>query len=188
VCVCVCGGVLSYIEYRTSAIYHACDSLLYPLDRVQGRVVEIAGMSERDALLNSNLAPLSMRRDIAMLGVIHRAVLGKGPRQFFRFFTRDAGATSKHRLGIREYRNGDLTDYLYPGSQPAQYVQRSALGLTSIYNLLPASIVERSSCVQSFQRALQSLAKDHASDKVAGWQCLFSPRVALSKHLLQNVA
>ena len=37
-------------------------------------------MSDEGALFVFHLAPLSVRRDIAILGVIHRMVLGRGPQ------------------------------------------------------------------------------------------------------------
>ena len=43
-------------------------------------------MDEMAALLNFNLAPLATRRDIGMLGVIHRTALGKGPSQLKQHF------------------------------------------------------------------------------------------------------
>jgi len=79
--------LLSYIEYRTPAIYHACDSALSELDKVQDKVIEAAGLSEVEAIKVCRLAPLSARRDMALLGLIHRTVLGKGPRQFRVFFS-----------------------------------------------------------------------------------------------------
>ena len=42
-----------------------------------------------------NLAPLAVRRDIAMLGLIHRAMLGRGPAQFREFFQPDIDARKK---------------------------------------------------------------------------------------------
>ena len=69
--------LLAYIKYRTAAIYHACDTVLAPLDAFQQRFLRELGMSEEDALFHFNLAPLSCRRDIAMLGLIHRCVLKK---------------------------------------------------------------------------------------------------------------
>ena len=72
--------LLSYVEYRTPAVYHAAPSVLAPLDSVQGRLLRELSMSDEDALMHFNLAPLVVRRDIAMLGVIHRAVPGLGPR------------------------------------------------------------------------------------------------------------
>ena len=68
--------LLSYIEYRTAAIYHACQSSLDTLDGIQDKLLEAAGMSPVDAINNCRLAPLSSRRDMALLGLIHRAVLG----------------------------------------------------------------------------------------------------------------
>eukprot|EP00973_Karenia_brevis_P043667 6049342-Karenia_brevis.AAC.1 len=74
------------MEYRTVAIYHACDTSLTKLDKIQERLLEAAGISQRDALFACRLAPLSTRRDIALLGVVHRMVLGKGPAQFREYF------------------------------------------------------------------------------------------------------
>ena len=56
--------------------------LLQRLDRIQDRFLEELGLSAAEALLKHNLAPLSTRRDIAMLGLIHRTVLGCGPNTF----------------------------------------------------------------------------------------------------------
>ena len=39
-----------------------------------------------EALFRLGLAPLSTRRDVAMLGLIHRTQLGHGPSQFADFF------------------------------------------------------------------------------------------------------
>ena len=75
-------NVLSYAEYRTAAIYHASASLLKQMDRVQASFLEDVGIDAINALLVVNLAPLSLRRDIAMLGLIHRTMLGQGPEHF----------------------------------------------------------------------------------------------------------
>ena len=84
--------MLSYIEYRTAAIYHACSTSLAVLESVQTKLLEAAGVTELEALLNFRLAPLSARRDMALLGLIHRTVLGKGPLQFKQFFQLDEQA------------------------------------------------------------------------------------------------
>ena len=78
--------ILSFIEYRTAAIYHACSTALSVLDGVQTKLLEAAGATETDALLNFHLAPLAARRDMAVLGLIHRTVLGRGPPHFRRSF------------------------------------------------------------------------------------------------------
>ena len=68
--------VLSYAEYRTAAIYHACDTALKSIEHVQHMFLEELAIDELVAFTVFNLAPLKLRRDIAILGVIHRNVPG----------------------------------------------------------------------------------------------------------------
>ena len=102
----------SFIEYRAAAIYHACDSSLVALDHVQDKLLEAAGVSDVEALDVGNLAPLSARRDIALLGLIHRTVLGVGPAHFKSFFRLQPEGGRKprgaHRLQLVEYSGGAL--------------------------------------------------------------------------------
>ena len=79
-------NLLSFVEYRTPAVYHATKTTLSGIDLVQRRFLRECGLSDEDALLHFNLAPLETRRDIAMLGLIHRSVLGCGPRHFANMF------------------------------------------------------------------------------------------------------
>ena len=92
--------LLSYLEYRTPAVYHATDTVLRKLDAVQIRFLNALDCSELQALMEFNLAPLTARRDMAMLGVIHRTVLGKGPEHFKKFFqaTGDGATESSNTL------------------------------------------------------------------------------------------
>ena len=71
--------LLSYLEYRTPAIYHATRAILCRLDAVQTRFLKDIGVDEGTASTVFHLAPLCARRDMALLGFIHRTVLGKGP-------------------------------------------------------------------------------------------------------------
>ena len=103
--------VLSYIEYRTPGVYHACSTHLDRLDGTQTRFLEALGLSEKDALQSFGLAPLRLRRDIAMLGVIHRSVLGKGPPQFHELFQRaDASAPTRATRQSAQRHNKQLVD------------------------------------------------------------------------------
>ena len=141
----------------------------------------MAGIDELEALFAFNLAPVQTRRDIAMLGVIHRAVLGQGPvhlQTFFKKSKNEAGELTRlqrrrHDRQIVEYRNGFHTEY----------IKRSALGLASVYNLLPGSIVTHTR-VSSFQNALQGLVKERALGGCADWRESLSPRVELWRHPL----
>jgi len=180
--------LLSYIEYRTAAIYHACQHSLDALERVQGRLLEAVGMTEVEALTVCRLAPLSARRDMALLGLIHRTVLGRGPSHFATFFRPDHNARkdhgARHRLQLAEQATGHVRDFMFPGSRPAVYLKHSMFGLISVYNRLPATVVENAGCVSSFQSALQTMLADQATSGVANWAQTFSPRVPWHRHPL----
>ena len=70
---------LSFIESKTLGIYHASSTAQGTLGAVQNRFLREVGLSPADAVHEFNLAPLSARRDVAMLGLIHRTCLGEGP-------------------------------------------------------------------------------------------------------------
>ena len=171
--------ILSFIEYRTAAIYHACSTALAELGAVQDKVLEAAGVTEVEALLRCRLAPLAARRDMALLGLIHRTLLGKGPPQFKRFFELDEQAcqerNGKHRLQVKELA-AHWSDFALPGSRPAAYIDHSMFGLIRVYNSLPPEIVESSPGVSPFQAKLQDVLCHRASEGHSGWQFTFSPR------------
>ncbi len=173
--------VLSYAEYRSAAVCHASVSLLDSIDAVQRKFLRDVGVDEVSAFMHFNLAPLTLRRDIAMLGLIHRTVLGQGPSHFQRFFFASASDArrsrrfKRHERQLHEYRNGKHLDI----------VARSALGLASVYNLLPSEIVEAES-VKRFQHLLQDFVRDCVRRDVVGWSHVFSSRHPLHAHPLHR--
>ena len=78
--------VLYYIEYRSAAIYHATSTVLNQVDKLQDNFLRDLGITREAALMDFNLAPLFMRRDIALLGLLHRSAIGEGPTQFRELF------------------------------------------------------------------------------------------------------
>ena len=182
--------ILSVLEYRTAAIYHACSSALEELQHVQDRLLEAAGVDRREALNSFHLAPLAARRDMAMLGLIHRTVLGLGPACFSKVFHADVHARnesrSRHRLQLKPL-ECHPSDFALPGSRPADYIERSLFGLIHIYNMLPASIVESSSSVAAFQKNLQNLLLHRAMTGCHGWESTFCPRVPSWRHPLKDL-
>ena len=173
--------VLSFIEYRTPGIYHACDSHLLALNKIQTKYLNELGLSETDALLHFNLAPLSSRRDMAMLGLIHRTVLNKGPPHFKKFFyleisSRQLPARSAQRIHhrrVHEHVDGRHLDV----------VKRSALGMANVYNMLPAGVVDAAT-VSSSQRSLQDILKKETAQNPDSWARLLSPRHMFHDHPL----
>ena len=164
--------VLSYIEYRTPAIYHAIRAVLRRVDAVQRNFLCDIGVDEVTALLHFHLAPLTTRRDIAMLGLIHRTVLGKGPTQFAEFFRRDTNHTLK------------LVDPRQTSRSPL--LRRSALGLVAVYNMLPHKVLSART-VPAFQKDLQELVSSFAASSHPQWSEVLSPRIPLTSHPLATI-
>ena len=102
--------VMSYIEFRTAAIYHSSANLLQRIDGLQDRLLRSIGMNATDALTKFNLTPLQTRRDIALLGLIHRTVLGLGPDQFRQHFelaqNRGRRTRNRHSKQMVSHRKG----------------------------------------------------------------------------------
>ena len=68
--------ILSFAEHRTPAVCHAAITILAGIDAIQKRFLRECCLTQEDALVFFNLAPLETRRDMAMLGLIHWTVLG----------------------------------------------------------------------------------------------------------------
>ena len=152
--------LLSFVEYRTSALYHATKETLQVVDRVQERFLRDCNISEEDALMHFGLAPLSTRRDIAMLGLLHRASRGKGPRQLQELFRKVPG--------VNKLQETDLTGKV-------RLLKRSAFGLVPLYNRLP-DVIREMYAVKTFQTGLQALCKEWVRSGVANWKSGLSPR------------
>ena len=171
--------LLSFIEYRTPAIYHATCTALAPLDGILFNFLRQLGISEDGALHHFRPARLRSRRDIAMLCFVHRSVLGLGPPHFKRFFRSELHSSSY--LSRRRH-NRHLVD-IRPIYRLEMY-SRSALSLPWVYNLLPQWIVD-SPTVTKFQSNLQLLMRRTALSD-SRWPDLFSPRLPFTGHPLRG--
>ena len=94
------------------------------------RLLVRLGITHEEALMNFNLAPLNSRRDIASLGLLHRAVLRMGPPQLHQFFTR-----------VRSFNGHSHQIYDPCVGRSQEYFRRSIFGLVAFYNRLPEAIV-----------------------------------------------
>ena len=108
-------------------------------------IVEVIGDNQNKILLNFELAPLSTRRDVAMLGIIHRSVLRLGCQHLHKFFVVDANPPRSH-LRRHSFQLVDPYNDLH-----RDYINRSVLGYVWVYNLLPQKIVN-SKTVKTFQK------------------------------------
>ena len=166
--------VLCLLEGANSAVYHASSSTLERLENLQRSFLRHLSLTESEAFLVHNLAPLSLRRDIGMLGLLFKCINGlahpglcdlfrlSGPLQYVH---NTRTATARHDLQIDDVIN----------SGHINMFRHSLYGLVRVWNLLPSDIVHAAS-VSCFQSALTALAKRLCKHGSAHWRCRFSPR------------
>ena len=82
------------------------------------------------------LAPLGTRRDIAVLGLIHRCVLGRGPSHFQQFIKFDVPPVRCTRQSAQCHRFQLCS--MVDGTQK-EITRRSLLGMLDVYNMLPVA-------------------------------------------------
>ena len=164
--------VVSFLEFGTAAVYHTTDYAFPPLDRIQKRFLDELHNDEISMLIDLSLVPLWSRRDMAMLGLLHKVVLGIVPSMFdqFIFFTRRVPFPRGLRNPFLRH-SRQLHDPM-DGSQ-SRIFQRSLFGLIYTYNLLPQAVVD-SKTVTSFQHRLQRGLKEAAKSGRNDWSSLFT--------------
>ena len=72
---------LPVLEAHTAALHHASQIVLDQLGSVQRFFSGGAGLTAEEALTHYHLAPLSTRRDLAMLDLLHECATGEAVPQ-----------------------------------------------------------------------------------------------------------
>ena len=128
--------ILSYLESGSVAFFHAPDTIMNPLDRIQQRFLREIGVSKKDAILRFNLSPLAIRRQIAALGLLHRRVLNKTPSVIGELLP--FASLSRHpyhtrlQSALHDKQLWDPAERSY-----TEIFRRSIFGCIGIYNRLP---------------------------------------------------
>ena len=85
--------------------------------------------------MNFNMATLCVKRNISMLGIIHRAVLRQGPPPLWKFFQRDLS------FGLRRNNRTYHTHFKclieWPAGHNLEIMERSPFVMIRVYNILP---------------------------------------------------
>ena len=124
------------------------------------------GLSELEALQHYKLAPLPARRDIAMLGLLHRACHGRAPGPLSRLLLAgSARQVSVHAAITRAAplrHHLQLTEYVNRASgRHTETLRRSCFGLVTVWNKLPAHVATAPStrlCQRKLQQCLINIA------------------------------
>ena len=131
--------VLPILETVTAAVYQAPESTLSKLQHVQDSCLLMLGVDPRTAFLHFNLAPLSTRRDIAMLGFLHKCAWNRVSLSASELFPvrhvpvrrSSRVANRAHDMGLLKRCDGHHLDIMKNG----------LFGLVEIFNRLREGIV-----------------------------------------------
>ena len=113
-------------------------------------------LSPSEAFLSHNLAPLSLRRSIAMLGFLYKCVRGVAPTLCCSLFTLDNRRNENLRSNERLHKF-QLVDPVGVSASPL--LRRSIYSLVTFWNHLPQDVITASS-IKSFQSRISDLAKE----------------------------
>ena len=138
--------------------------MLAPLDKIATRFVHELNLEVDFAFLRYNLAPLSLRRDIAMLGSLHKTHLPHAHPHITDFFPTRLGTKIWDITGLRTQRL----------QHPVLYC-RSLFHLVHVYNSLPRHVIQCKTG-STFQHELTSIARSKCSQHHANWQTFLSAR------------
>ena len=121
-----------------------------------------------DALTKHALAPLKSRRDIAMLGFLHR-VARKWAPSIFNKLVQSNNTTISFPRGLRapeRRHNHQLKDPCEGNA--SRILNKSNFGLTYTYNLLPQIVIDAP--IEIFQKYLQHALKGAVYKCEPNWQ------------------
>ena len=149
------------LEYHTGALLHATSTVWSRLDNIQSSFLAELQLDEATAFLKYNFAPPILRRDIRMLGFIHKRVLGQCHAALKRFLPLSTIPTSWHNKPVNVFLDGCVTQH--------RLYERSLFGTASVYNRLHQCLIDISS-VKGFQSALTDLAKQRCNVGDIHWK------------------
>ena len=153
-------------------LFHAVSTLLEKIDHVQNRFLSQLGISSQHALLEYNFPPPSLRRNIAVLGLLQKRVLGQCHASFEKLLpwwtdNFPEGRAGRHNKQLHGHW-GEIR------AHPALF-RRSIFGQIDVYNNLPQHVVDATS-VSMFQNYLTHIAKTRCKQGEDAWASSFCSR------------
>ena len=147
------------------AYFHAAISLLQKISQVQQSFLHKLEVSEEDAFLKYNFAPTDLRRNIAVLGMIHKRLIGESHPTFEALLPRYADHFNTPRaIG----HNKQLYGHWLEATAHRALFARSVFALIDIYNNLPQYVVDAKN-VGHFQKMLADMTRKRCESAHADW-------------------
>ena len=162
--------IWGHSEYQNGCIMHACRTLLGKLDSMQRRFVYGLHLCEESAFCNYNFAPPSVRRDIGMLGLIHKRVLGQAHPAYEELLP--LAPLSRYQGAYLPRYARQLDNGWERCELRLQLFNRTLFGMVEVYNRLPARLVYTED-VASFQSELTAFVRHRCSQETPDWKDTF---------------
>ena len=149
--------IWSFVEYFTPCIYHCGVTLLDRIDALQISFLRALDICEEEAFLDHNVAPLNTRRDVAILGFLHKCNLGHAHPSLRQLFYRDPLPRTRDNRIFPLLHDRRMFDEHFFDHMPSLY-HKSIFSQIRIYNLLAPAIVNVPS-VHEFQSSLMRIVR-----------------------------
>ena len=163
-----------HMEMHSGGIFHVVSSLLSKIDHAQNRFLRALGISPAQAFLDFNFAPPSLRRNIGVLGLLHKRVLGKCHPSFELLLP---WYTERFPEGRGHGHNKQLYGHWVEISAHQALYARSIFAVTDVYNNLPQHVVDATG-VDTFQSYLTQIARTRCQQGDDAWSSSFCRRAA----------
>ena len=134
-------------------------------------------ISEGDAFIVHRLAPLSLRRDIALLGMLHKRVLGICHPCFADLFPFAPVPTDGD---VHYGHDKQLDNFSDDSINRGTLWKRSIFALIHVYNRVPQHIIDLMN-VSKFQAALTKIVRTRYENGHADWKHTFDPNRSIAR-------
>ena len=127
------------MEFQNGAIFYASNYLLQKLDQCQSHFLHELNISEATAFVEHNFAPPTVRRNIGVLGLLHKRVLGKAHPIFQKLLPFHADVFGSLRPAEH---SKQLYGHILDVNFQHNLHERSIFGMVYVYNRLPENVVD----------------------------------------------
>ena len=160
------------MESHSGGLFHASTSILDQLDHSQQHFLDALGIPLAQAFIDQNFAPPTLRRNIAILGLIQKRVIGKAHPSYDKLLPWLRERTGSQVAGRH---SKQLYGHCYEIVAQWRLWERSIFAMTDVYNSLSQGAVDCES-VASFQSYLTSIARERCEAGNAKWMYTFDLR------------
>ena len=160
------------MEANMGGIFHATSTRLAKIDHEQDRFLRELGISAEEAFEEFNFAPPTLRRNIGILGLLHKRVLGKCHPSFENLLP---WYSSRFQPARGHGHNKTLYGHNCEISHCQGLFSRSIFAMVDMYNTLPQHAADCST-VSEFQSYLNHIAHTRCQQGDVKWSSSFCRR------------